>query len=74
MVREKNSRGRMRVVQEEEKWWIPSRPQLGGGGCVLSVLRTGPTLSLLVAGAFFLVDTMLSWGLLKKRASIVRRA
>ena len=43
----------MRVVEEEEKWWIPSLPQLGGGGCVLSVLRTGPTLSLLVAGAFF---------------------
>ena len=41
MVREKNSRGRMRVV-EEEKGWIPSPPPLGGGGCVLSVLRTGP--------------------------------
>ena len=42
----------MRFVEEEEKWWIPSPPQLGGRGCVLSVLRTRPPLSLLVAGAF----------------------
>ena len=59
----------MRVVEEEEKWWIPSPPQLGGRGCVLSVLRTRPPLSLLVAGAFFffLVETRLPWGLLKKK-------
>ena len=34
----------MRVVEEEEKGWIPSPPPLGGGGCVLSVLRTGPSI------------------------------
>ena len=42
----------MRVVEEEEKMVVSQSPQLGGGGCVLSVLRTRPPLSLLVAGAF----------------------
>lgn len=58
----------MRVVEEEEKWWIPSPPPLGGGGCVLSVKDGAYPFTPCRWGFYFLVDTRLPWGLLKKKS------